>query len=392
MPDVIVVGGGVVGLATAYACVRHGLETALVDRADPGRATDAGAGIISAEADSRREAEWYAFGVRAAAYYGSLLSDLAADGAGETGYDRCGMLLAATGEDEREAFLEAKRRILGRQAAAGAPSADDLREMPPDEARRLFPPFGTVVGAVYYRHAARVDGRLLAKALEQASRRRGLAVRHGSVGEIIIKGGLTEGVSVDGTRYAARRVVIAGGAWSKAFGDQLGIHVPVEPQRGQIIHLKMRNPDAARWPIVSGFRGHYIVPWPDGRVVVGASRETGSGFAPRLTAEGVGAVLAEALRAAPGLADGEIHEMRVGLRPLSADLRPILGPVPRVEGVYLATGHGASGLQLGPYSGKVVADLVAGVEPEVDLTPFSVTRFRERPPRIAARSQDPPDS
>jgi D-amino-acid dehydrogenase len=376
MPDVIVVGGGVVGAATAYECARHGMETVLVDRADVGRATDAGAGIISGETDTRRDAGWYEFGVRAAAYYDPLLRAVAADGGGETGYARCGMLLAATGEDEREAFLAAKQHILNRRAARGTPAPADLREVSPDEAREFFPAFGHVVGAVYYRHAARVDGRLLARALAQAARRRGVTVRRGSVSEIVNRNGRTGGVVLDGEPCAAGHVIIAGGAWSQAFADQLKIHVPVEPQRGQIIHLKMRNADVSKWSIVNGFRGHYIVPWPDGRVVVGASRETGSGFDPRLTAEGVRDVLAEALRAAPGLSDAEVHEMRVGLRPLSADLRPVLGAVPTVEGVYLATGHGPSGLQLGPYSGKVVADLVAGVEPEIDLAPFSVMRFQ----------------
>jgi D-amino-acid dehydrogenase len=375
MPDVIVVGGGVLGVATAYECARHGLDTMLVDRADVGRATDAGAGIISGQTDAHAEAGRFEFGVRASAYYEPLLHALASDGAGETGYAKCGMLLAATGEDERDAFLQAKRHILTRHTARGTP-ASDLREVTADEARAFFPPLGHVAGAVYYRHAARVDGRLLSRALEQAARRRGAAVRRGSVTEILVRGGRAEGAVVDGEPCAARNVVVAGGAWSQTFGDQLGIRLPVEPQRGQIIHLQLRNRDTDRWTIVSGFRGHYIVPWPEGRVVVGASRETGSGFAPRLTAKGVRDVLSEALRAAPGLSEAEIAEMRVGLRPLSADLRPILGPVPRVGGAFVATGHGPSGLQLGPYSAKLVADMVAGIDPDIDLGVFSPARFQ----------------
>src|SRR5262249_30516340 len=119
-----------------------------------------------------------------------------------------------------------------------------------------------------------------------------------------------------------------------------------------------------------------LVPWPDARVAAGATRETGSGFDPRVTAAGVREVLQEALRVAPGLADWDLHEMRVGLRPLSRDGLPILGAVPGTEGAYLITGHGASGLQLGPYSGKVVADLMLGRPAEIDLAPFSVSRFQ----------------
>jgi len=190
------------------------------------------------------------------------------------------------------------------------------------------------------------------------------------------------GAVVDGEVCAAATVVIAGGAWSAAFAEQLAVQIPVGPQRGQIIHLRMRGQDVSRWTIVSRFRGHYIVPWPDGRVVVGATRETGSGYDPRLTARGgVHEALGEALRAAPGLADDEIHEMRVGLRPLSADMLPVLGQVPGTSGVYLATGHGPTGLQLGPFSGKVVAELALGRDSGVDLAPLEIARSGRAPER-----------
>ena len=118
-----------------------------------------------------------------------------------------------------------------------------------------------------------------------------------------------------------------------------------------------------------------MVPWDDSRVVVGATRETGSGFEPRPTVQGVQKVLEEAVRVAPGLAGAEIREIRVGLRPYTIDGAPVLGSVPGVDGVLLATGHGPSGLQLGPYSGKLVADLAMGLAAKMDLQPFSVARF-----------------
>jgi D-amino-acid dehydrogenase len=86
-------------------------------------------------------------------------------------------------------------------------------------------------------------------------------------------------------------------------------------------------------------------------------------------------VLGEALRVAPGLANAEIREMRVGLRPFTTDTLPVLGPVPGVRGVFLVTGHGPSGLTLGPYSGKLVAGQMLGKAAETDLGPFSVARF-----------------
>lgn len=375
MYDAIVVGGGLVGVATAYHLVRHGAKVLLADRGDPGRATDAGAGILSPETSSRGLDAWANLARRAVDYYPPLIASLEADAAGETGYARCGLLLVAAGEDEHRDFAAVRARLLARRGGGGAPSGDDLREVLPDDARRMFPPLAAVYGALYSPHAARVDGRLLSGALRLAAERRGLSVAHGSVGRLILDQNRVAGVVVDGAAVAAPRVAIAGGAWSQVFSDQLGVPIGVQPQRGQIIHLRKPQVDTTAWPIVMAFRDHYMVPWPDGRVAAGATRETGSGFDPRLTAFGVLEVLEEALRVAPGLADWDIHEMRVGLRPLSDDGLPILGPVPGVEGIYLVTGHGPTGLQLGPYSGKVTADLMLGRTADVDLRPFSVSRF-----------------
>ena len=373
--DAIVIGGGLLGTATAYHLVAAGARTLLLDRADTGRATDAGAGILSPETNSRDPEAWFEFAVAAKAYYPALIDRLRAEQAGDTGYARCGQVVVAATDDEIEPLARARRIVFERQRRRGQPSAEDLHEISPAEARELFPPLAAVHGAIYSRVAARVDGRLLNRALLTAAQARGLTVRAGSIERLILESARTIGVVSDGETLAAGAVAIAGGAWSEAFGRQLGVGIPVAPQRGQIIHLGLRGTDTSRWPMISAFHHHYLVAWPDSRVVAGATRETGSGFAPHTTAAGVREVLGEALRVAPGLAGAEIREIRVGLRPFTSDTLPVLGPVPGTAGVFLVTGHGPTGLTLGPYSGKLVADQMLGKAPELDLSPFSVARF-----------------
>jgi len=373
--DAAVVGGGLLGSATAYHLVRAGARTLLVDRADAGRATDAGAGILSPETNSRDPEAWFRLAVEAADYYPALVDLLRADGAGDTGYAPCGKLVVAVGEDEVEAFERARRIILDRQRRRGAPKPEDLHEISAAEAKALFPPLAHVRGAIYSRGAARVDGRLLNRALLDAAAGRGLVVRRGSVDRLLIDHDTARGVEIGGDRIAAGVVAIAGGAWSGDFGRQLGVRIPVAPQRGQIVHLDLHGVDTSRWPMVSAFHHHYLVAWPDSRVVAGATRETGSGFAPHTTLAGVHEALGEALRVAPGLAGASVREIRVGLRPLTADGLPVIGAVPSVRGAFLVTGHGPTGLTLGPYSAKVVAACMLGAPPETDLRPFSVERF-----------------
>ncbi|NHN59635.1 MULTISPECIES: FAD-binding oxidoreductase [Halorussus] len=389
MYDAAVVGGGIVGSSVAYHLARAGAETALVDREDEGRATDAGAGILSPATSSRTGSDpWFAFAVEAVDYYSDLVAALADEQDGETGYDECGLLSVAVDDAEVEAFDRAMERIDRRRETLGRPDPDSFAAVDPGEARERFPPLADVQRAAYYEDAARVDGKLLTAALRRAGEAHGLEIRRASAEELRVEDGEIAAVVTGGEAIETAAAVVAGGAWSPAFGDQLGVELPVEPQRGQIAHLDVAagadptdadaeadEPDTGDWPIVSAFRDHYLVSWPDGRVAAGATRETGSGFAPRTTAAGVREVLDEALRVAPGLADAEPAEVRVGLRPVSEDRLPILGGVPGVEGAFVATGHGATGLQLGPYSGKCVAERVLGREPETDISAFDPARF-----------------
>lgn len=374
MHDVIVAGGGVVGATAAYLCARGGLRTLLLDRVDTGRATDAGAGIIAPRTSTRSEA-LFELGLRSGDFYPTLLGYLAEDGGGDTGYARCGDLRVAVTEDELAHFGALVAALGARRAQHGYPTAEEVREVSPDDARALFPPLARPLRALHDRTAARVDGRLLNQALLKAAAGRKVTYVRASADRLMVEGGRAVGIATGAEVHRAGSVIIAGGAWTPELAGPLGVTIAVAPQRGQIIHLQVPGCATGDWPVVHAFHDHYIVSWAGGRVVAGATRETGSGFDPRVTAAGVHEVLGEALRVAPGLAGAAMLETRVGLRPLSADGLPVVGPVPGVVGAYVATGHGPSGLTLGPYSAALVTGLVLGRASALDLTPFRADRF-----------------
>jgi D-amino-acid dehydrogenase len=374
MDDVLVIGGGIVGASAAYRLARRGVSVTLVDRADVGQATAAGAGIIAPGTTYKSPAAFYPLAFEAVAYYELLLAHLAEDGETNTGYETAGLLHVATTEEEA-ASLPDLLRMMEERRTAGVKNIGAVAQIAAQEARALFPALGSVVSAIYAPEAARVDGRLLRDALRRAAQRRGARLLTGTA-EVSRVGAQGVQARVDGQVVSAGAVILAGGAWSGAFGEALGLRLPVAPQRGQILHLEMPDAETGHWPIVVGFHSHYLLTFPKHRVVAGATRETGAGFDARLTAGGVHEALSEALRVAPGLANATLHEMRVGLRPASPDGLPMLGRVPGFEQVWLATGHGPSGLQLGPYSGAVVADLLLGEASAVDLGPFALERFQ----------------
>jgi D-amino-acid dehydrogenase len=374
MYDLIVIGGGIVGVSVAYHAVVAGAKTLLIDRADPSRATAAGAGILAPETSAIESDAWFRLAIAAVDYYPTLIAQLEAASAGSTGYAPTEALLVAVSADEDAPFAAAHARMLARQRSYGRPTPEQLTPIDAAQACALFPPLAPVRAGLRVRRAARVDGRLLAGALERAADTYGLLRRTASVDQILLQGETAAGVVSAGETLSAGAVVIAGGAWSPAFASQLHMRLPVTPQRGQIIHLSLPGVDTASWPVILPFHGHYMVPWPDQRVVVGATREL-VGFEAHTTAAGVHEVLAEALRVAPGLANATIGEVRVGLRPSTPDSLPVLGRVPAARNVYLATGHGATGLQVGPYSGKLIAELALGKTIEHDLDPFASSRF-----------------
>lgn len=375
--DVIVVGGGIVGASAAYALARRGARVALVDRGDAGQATAAGAGIISPGTSIRPLPAFFTIGRPASAFYEPLLAQLAEDGETASGYEVAGLLHVATSEDEA-ARLPELARLFEQRRAAGFAHIGTVTRLTGDEARALFPALGQIASALHTTGAARVDGRLLRDALRRAAEKRGARILTGDAA-LVVAGNRVEAVAVDGERLPAGAVILAGGAWSAGLGEALGVALPVFPQRGQILHLELPGAETGRWPIVVGFHSHYLLTFPANRVVAGATRESESGFDVRMTAGGVHEALGEALRVAPGLVGATLREVRIGLRPASPDGLPILGRLPGYANIYAATGHGPSGLQLGPYSGALVASLAQGEPPpaELDLAPFAPERFQQ---------------
>ena len=370
--EVVVIGGGIVASSAAYRLARAGARVTLVDRADAGHATAAGAGIISPGTSARSGGPVFALAAASVAFYPELLAQLAADGELATGFETVGGLFIALNDQESERLPAVMRQAVER--AATTSGIGEVTPVDARQARELFPALAEIAAGFHVAGAARVNGRLIRQALQQAAVKRGTRLLLGDA-RPLRQAKRVVGVEVDGERIPADVIVLAAGAWTRALGEMLGLSIPVFPQRGQILHLDMPAADTSHWPIVMGFHSHYLLTFPEHRVVAGATRESEAGYDYRMTAGGVREALSEALRVAPGLAPATLAEVRVGFRPASPDQLPILGRAPGLENVFVATGHGANGLQLGPYSGAAVADLVLGAPVGVDLAPFTPARF-----------------
>ena len=294
--EVIVIGGGVAGASATYRLARDGVGVTLVDAGHEGQATAAGAGIVSYTGFRQTSDEWRHFFQAATSYHRSLVEDLAGRGETEIGYRVVGELILAPGEESEGRLAELAGKLEKANAVWQDPQIGEVRLLTPSEARRFFPPLDPALGAVHVSGVARIDGRLLRDALQRTVVRLGGRVVTGPA-RLQATSSASPTVELADERLEAEAVIVAAGAWTQEVVAPLGAAVAIEPQRGQILHLALPGTTTEKFPVLSGYGSDYMVTFPPDRVVVGATRETGSGFDYRITAGGVERT---ALSSAPG--------------------------------------------------------------------------------------------
>jgi glycine oxidase len=365
MADVVIIGGGVIGLSLAYELSGRGARVVVLDRGPLGQeASWAGAGILPPGNVQRARDPLAALRARSVVLY-EKWSEQLRDATGiDNGYRRSGGLEVAL--DDRD--------LPGLRAAAEEWAAEGIQfeQMEPPAIRDLEPGLSDRVRLAYHLpEMAQVRNPRHLKALAIACASRGVELRAG----VAVSGFEREGSCVKAARTVDGRVggdafVAASGAWTRALLADAGVTVRVKPIRGQIVLLTTTAP-LLRRIVLEGPR--YLVPRPDGRVLVG-STEDDAGFDKRPTPGGVQGLLDFAFRLVPSLRDAHFERAWAGLRPASADGLPYLGPAPGLQNLYVAAGHFRSGLQMSPATAVVMAQLILGEKPMVPLEAFRVDR------------------
>lgn len=368
---VIVVGGGIVGMSAAYHLAREGsVDVTLVDQKHEGQATEAGAGIVCPWISERKDdKDWYELACAGARYYTTLVEHLKKDGEEDWGFKRVGALAVSEDEAELDQIEESAQ-----DAKRTFPEVGNITRLTNEGAKDLFPLLNDRLSAIHLSGGMRIDGRQLREALKRAAIRHRASIIHGKA-RLSTEGNQVKGIYMEESFHPADHVIVAAGAWAPELLSSIGVTLPIEPQRGQIVHLQMPKTDTSEWPMVLPRTSYYIVPFDHSRIVIGASRENGAGFDYRQTAGGIQEVLNNTLSVAPGLAETTLHELRIGFRPVGPDHLPVIGRIQSIEGVSVVNGLGSLGLTMGPYTGKLMTDWTLGKEMEMDLSPYDPQRF-----------------
>ena len=350
--DVVVIGGGVIGLAVAWRAAQGGRTVRVLERGQlGGGASHVAAGMLApvTEADPG-ELALLELGLRSAEAWPGFAEELRQASGIDPGLRECGALVVARDRDEAQALereLELRRGLsLG------------VERLVASVARRLEPALAPTIRlalAVPGDHAT--DPRATVTALAEAGRRVGVVLCTGkTVERIHSEGARITGVEVDGDVIATEHVVVAAGAWSGAVGGLP--NVALRPVKGQIVRLRDPHGPGLLDRIVR-FDGGYLVPRGDGRYVLGATMEE-RGFDETVTAGGLYELLRDAGELVPGIHELVVEELAAGLRPSTPDNAPLLGRDAEIEGLIWATGHHRNGILLTPVTADIVVAALDG--------------------------------
>lgn len=335
MAKVAIVGGGVIGCAIAEKLTRDGHQVVLLERDHIGaHASGAAAGLLAAERELPDPA--------VATAGGDLFSELTERIQRESGiaveYRHQEALALAVDEPDRLAVAD----LGGRWHDAA-------------DAVRLEPGLTPDLAGAALLWQGQVTPPRFVTALARTAMRAGAEVREGTPVTRILSGQSgVQGVELPGERIGADWVVLAAGPWSTQLAASAGIDLDLEPRRGQLVALRSSTALLTR---ILTWRSCYLVPKPDGSVVVGSTEEV-AGFDARPTAAGVGEMLELSKRLVPGLAAATLERAWAALRPVTLSGIPLVGVAEGHPNLLLATGHGRSGIMLAPDTALAIADLI----------------------------------
>lgn len=363
MKKVAIIGAGIVGATAAYYLSKEADVEVTVFDFGHGQATKAAAGIINPWFSKRRNKAWYKMARLGADFYVDLLADLEKSGQKVDFYQRSGVFILKKDESKLEELYK-----LALQRKDESPLIGELAILDQATASNLFPGLEGFERLLYASGGARVDGQLLVTCLLGASQVK-------VVKKEVSLTPLSSGYQIDNQMFD--QVILSTGAWLGHFLEPLGYEVDVRPQKGQLRDYQVPQ-DMETYPVVMPEGEWDLIPFPGGKLSLGATHENDMGFDLTVDENLLQQMTEAASSFYPSLKDAMISGERVGIRAYTSDFSPFFGQVPNLSGVFAASGLGSSGLTTGPIIGYHLAQMLQGKSGVLDPADYPIAKYVQR--------------
>lgn len=370
---IAIIGGGVVGATAAFYLSQDSAYNVTLFDEGIGQGTSAAAGIISPWLSKRRNKAWYKMVKMGAAFYPDFLGEvLAGADIPKTVYQQVGTLLFTKKDKTLDELLE-----IGQKRREEAPEIGELSILNPDDIRDLVPIYTSDKRGLLASGGARVDGRELVELLVKT------AVDSGAtfISEKAVLSALNGGqwsVQSDSVTETFDAVILATAAWLPEILAPFDIEVDIRPQKGQLVELKT-DWQTNDWPVIMPTGEKDIIPFLDGKILIGATHEDVAGYDLNLDEHTLREMLENAKQQFSTFFDEDtIVTGRVGTRAYTSDYAPFFGEVPGMANVFTASGLGSTGLTAGPIVGYALTQMVRGEEPVLDPTNYPIGQYIQR--------------
>ncbi len=354
--DVIIVGGGIIGLSLAISLRKRGATVLVVERGEPGREASHAAGGMLVDCSAETPAALQPLAIASASMYPEFAHELEVESGTKVDLRDRGAIVFPPPEHvhERPGFT--------------------LASLLPAPLAELEPALAEPERPAFYLKERSVDPRALTAAAVKTAKNRGVDFSSGDpVTAVNLSDGHVSGLRTAKTSFLSEKVVNCAGAWAAqiACGSNAPPVIPTRPVKGQMLCLVMPSREFIRHVVRTP--DVYLIPRSDGRLLVGATVEE-AGFDKRTVPATIQRQRAAAIALVPKLANARILEDWAGLRPGTPDALPILGAT-ETAGYYVATGHFRDGILLAPITAQVMADVIEGHKPEHNFAAFTPSRF-----------------
>lgn len=362
--EIIIIGGGIVGSTAAfYLSKESNHQITLIDMGQ-GTASRAAAGIICPWLSQRRNQDWYRLTAQGASFYLQLMDDLTEAGAKKLLYQQKGTLVF---KKKKELLEKLYQLALNRREAAEM--IGDLAIYDAEHLRQLIPDLVTDLGAVLTRGGGRLDGAALLDLLQEGFLQNGGTILHERA-----QLGSNQTIQVGNKFLAYDQIILACGAWLPDILQPIGYQVDIRPQKGQLLELETAF-ETDQWPGCMLQGEIDILPFEDGKLVIGASHENDKGFDLEVDPKIIEEMKKSASQFLPDLADLPVSKTRVGTRAYTSDFLPFYGNLSDYSSIWVASGLGSSGLTSGPFIGWQISREILGLNNPFDRTPFSPDKY-----------------